>query len=71
MFASLGLNGIVVRELAQSPEHQNEVLGTTFTLKLVGGAFTQLAGVAAINLLRPKDSLVHWLFAVIAAGRIF
>jgi hypothetical protein len=37
---------------------QNEILGTAFCLKLVGGGVTLAAAVAAIYLLRPGDSMV-------------
>jgi polysaccharide transporter, PST family len=71
IFATLGLDGIVVRELVNYPERKDEILGTAFVLKLAGGGLALLLAVAAILLLRPADSLVHWLVAIIAAGTIF
>jgi PST family polysaccharide transporter len=71
ILATLGLDGVVVRELVQTPERENEVLGTAFLLKLAGGILTLVIAIAAINLLRPGDSVVHWLVAAIASGRIF
>ncbi|WP_222535489.1 flippase [Pedobacter polysacchareus] len=35
--AALGLDGFVTRELLRFPEKKNELLGTAFTLKLIGG----------------------------------
>lgn len=71
IFATLGLDGIVVRELVHDPERKDEILGTAFTLKLVGGGFTLLAAVTGILILRPAEPLVQLLVAIIAAGTIF
>jgi len=71
IFATLGLDGIVVRYLVQAPERKNEILGTAFMLKLAGGGLTLVAAVAAIFLLRPAEPLVRRLVAIIAAGTIF
>jgi len=40
--ATLGVDGILSRELVKTPERRDELLGTTFRLKLIGGiiAFT-------------------------------
>jgi len=71
IFASLGLDGIIVRELVDDPSRKNEVLGTAFTLKLAGGCVTLAAAAVSIYLLRPEDSTVHLLVAIIAAGTLF
>ncbi len=39
-FATLGLDGIVVRELVKHPEKEGELLGIAFVLKLVGAFLT-------------------------------
>ena len=36
--ASLGVDGILNRELVKTPEQRDELLGTTFRLRLIGGA---------------------------------
>ncbi|MGC9070393.1 MAG: oligosaccharide flippase family protein, partial [Elusimicrobiales bacterium] len=38
--AKLGLDGIVVRELVKYPEKRDELLGTSFWLKFIGGVIT-------------------------------
>src|SRR4051812_29342678 len=45
--ATLGLDGIVVRELVRTPSRRDDVLGSAFALKLAGGAVTLLAAVGA------------------------
>ncbi len=70
-FATLGLDGIVVRELVKNPERQNELLGSAFALKLIGGAVTLLIALIAISLVRSGDALTLWLVGLSAAGFIF
>ena len=71
ILASLGLDGVIVRELVGKPECANEILGTAFMLKLTGSGATLLAAVTAINLLRPTDSLTRWIVAIVAVGIVF
>ena len=70
-FATLGLDGIVVRELVKNPERQNELLGSAFALKLIGGAVTLLIALFAISLVRSGETLTLWLVGLSAAGFIF
>jgi len=70
-FASLGLEDIVVRDIVNNPSCRDETLGSAFILKLIGGAVCFLAALGAIMILRPGDSLNHWLVGIIAAGVIF
>ena len=70
-FASLGLDGIVIRELVKHPERQNQILGSAFILKLVGGVATLLISGLAIFLLRSGDPLTIGLVGISAAGFIF
>lgn len=69
--AALGLDDIVVRNLVRDPASKEETLGTAFLLKLIGGAFSFIAAVAVIFVLRPTDHLSHWLVGIIAAGAGF
>jgi len=53
MFAgltSLGLDGIVVRELVRRPDDKNIILGTSFLLKLVASVFSSLIAIVSIYL---------------------
>ncbi|QSA99636.1 flippase [Methylomonas sp. EFPC1] len=70
-FASFGIDSIVVRELVKNPERQNELLGTAFVLKLIGGTLTLLIAIVAILLLRNGDTLTLWMVGISAAGFIF
>lgn len=70
-FAALGLDGIVVRDLVRDPSSKDEILGTAFVLKLMGGALTLFLITASISLIRPQDELARWLVLITAAGMIF
>ena len=62
--ATLGLDGIVVRELIREPERRNEILGTAFVLKLMGGVVLFLLTVGSITWFWQGDALVVWLFRI-------
>lgn len=70
-FASLGLDGIVVRDIVREPERKFEILSSTFILKLCGGCVAFLISLGAIFIMRPAESQTHWLVGIIAAGMIF
>lgn len=70
-FASLGLEGIIVRDIVREPKRKYEILSSAFALKLLGGCTAFLFSVISIFLLRPTDSQTHWLVCIIGAGMIF
>ncbi len=70
-FASLGLDGIVVRDIVREPERKLEILSSAFILKLCGGCVAFSISLGAIFIMRPADSQTHWLVGIIAAGMIF
>lgn len=70
-FATLGLDGIVVRDIVRNPSCKDETLGTAFVLKLMGGALSFLLIMGSLSLLRPHDRLTHWLVGITAVGMIF
>lgn len=70
-FASLGLDGIVVRELVRKPEDAPEILGSSFFLRIGGGAATLLISSLAILLLRHDEPQSLLLVAILASGTIF
>ena len=69
--AQIGLDGIVVRDLTKDLSGKNEILGTAFALKLIGGVLTLPLSVGIISLLNPNDGLTRWLVGITAAGAIF
>ena len=69
--ATLGLDGVVVREIVRSPASRHEVLGTAFLLRLAAGALSALLVVATVRLLRPGDPLTQSLVAILSLGAVF
>jgi PST family polysaccharide transporter len=69
--ATLGLDGIVVRELVKFPERRDEILGSAFVLKLAGATLAFAIIVGAILVLRPGETLALWVVGLLAAGLIF
>lgn len=68
---TLGLNRIVVRDLAKDPSCKDEILGTAFVLKLTGSLAILLITVGTVYLLNPQDKQLQWLVAIVATGTIF
>lgn len=68
---TLGLDGIVVRNVVRHPEFKDQILGAAFLLKLGGTIVALGTTIIAIFLFRPGDSLMHWLVGVMVSGLIF
>ncbi len=68
--ATLGLDGILVRELVKTPERRDELLGTAFWLKAVG-AILMWAGIAAAVPFTHNDTQTNILIVIIAFAVIF
>jgi len=68
---TLGLDGLVVRDLVRTPSHRDEILGTVFTLRIAGAAITCVTAASLILFLRPDNEQIHWLVGIIAIGTLF
>lgn len=68
--ASFALEGIAIRSMVQDPSCREKVLGTSFTIMLLGGLMAFSLAMTAIFWARPEDHLVQWLVGVMAAGTI-
>ena len=69
--ASLGLEEMVVRNIVRDPLSRNEILGSSFLLKLIGGTAAFVVPTATVFLLRPADSVGLWLVGITAFGNVF
>lgn len=69
--ATLGLDGVVVRDLVVYPEKKNVILGSAFGLKVAGGTFAYAIALGSIVLIRPSDHATILLVAIIAGGMLF
>lgn len=68
--ASLGLNGVVVRDLLTTPDNSNVTLGTSFLLQLIGGIIALLLSVEAIHVVRFGDTLARNMVIVFGSVMI-
>ena len=68
--ATLGLDSIVVRELVKDESLRSKLLGTAFTLKLIG-AFLMLIILAIAVHLTSNDYDTNLLIFIIASATIF
>lgn len=71
VFSTLGLKGIVVRDLIDHAESEKEILGTTFILRLFSGIFVYLLLLSTIFIIKPDDTLSKILVAIYGASLIF
>lgn len=68
--ATLGLNGIVVRELVKDDSRRDELIGTAFWLKVMG-AFTVIIILAIAVNFTSNDTYTNALVFIIASATIF
>lgn len=69
--SQLGLDSIVVRNLVHTPSSSNEILGSAFFLKLIGGVAAFGLILASIFYLRPHDSEAQRVVGITAIGTLF
>ena len=68
--ATLGLDGIVVRELVKDEGRRDELIGTAFWLKLMGALTVLIVLATAVNF-TSNDSYTNSLVFIIASATIF
>lgn len=68
ILAQLGLDGLVVRDIGADGGNAAERLGTAFRLRLIAGFACWGAAVGGMALLRPGDTQVLLLVAIVAGG---
>lgn len=66
--AALGLDSILVRELIGSPARAGETLGTSFVLRLAGGAGAAVAAAATVSALHPGEPGLRIMVCIAAAA---
>jgi len=71
VIASLGLNGIVVRDLVKNPESANDTLGSAFLLQIIGGLLALVLAILAINFARPDDNLAKLMVSILGFVMVF
>jgi PST family polysaccharide transporter len=73
--AKLGLDNIVIRNLAREPSSKDETLGTAFILRIISSIVTWFITIGVIFLITPNSSPsnqeTRWLVGILAAGTVF
>ena len=69
--ASLGLNGIVVRDLIENSDTNNTTLGTAFVLQLIGGLLAFVFAVIFIIFARANDETAKYIVVVLSFMLVF
>lgn len=73
-FAKLGLDNIVIRNLARDSSDKDETLGTAFVLKLIGSSLAFFVTLGVITVSTPSDSPNYWetiwLVGIVASGTL-
>lgn len=69
--STVGLNQIVVREVVKSEGDKNEILGTTFLLKIIGSVVLNITAVGLIFFLNPGDATIQLFVFIVAFGYLF
>ncbi|MFN6569671.1 flippase [Dendronalium sp. ChiSLP03b] len=68
---TLGLDDVVVRHIIRKSSNKEEILGTTFWLKLLGGIVSVLVAIGSVLFLGERESLKILLVAILAITGIF
>ncbi len=69
--ATLGLDAVVVRRLVGNPVQQQQILGTSFLMRLISGCVTWLITVLGIYLLRHDDLTTMITVTILGATSVF
>jgi PST family polysaccharide transporter len=70
IFSRLGIDNVLVREIVRSRASRNELLGSAFALKFVGGMVALAAVVCCAVILRPSDPVALALVAIIGTSLV-
>jgi len=69
-FSTLGIDQIIVRELAKNPDKKNELLGTGFIIKVVGSSLMIVVTMGVMTFMDHNAS-TNALIVIIAAAEVF
>lgn len=64
--STLGLKGIVVRDIVNDPSCAQVTLGTSFVLQLIGGLISCILVIIVINFLRADDELAKIIITILS-----
>jgi O-antigen/teichoic acid export membrane protein len=68
--ANLGIDGIVVRDIAREQDRAPEILGTALFLRVIAGLIGWAGAIALVCVLRPGDTQALLIVAIVAGGLV-
>jgi PST family polysaccharide transporter len=68
---TLGLDGIVMREVLHNAQHTHEILGTTLALRSGGGLLAVGLSIATLRLIQPHDRQALLLVSILSLTLVF
>lgn len=71
VLTSLGMDGIVVREIAQDKLQASQILGTAFALRLLAGVLCWIVAVGSMALINGWNDRSVWLIALAGSTLVF
>lgn len=71
VLSGLGLQGIVVRDIAKDMRGVEETLGTAACLQIIGGVFAYSCILTAINFVQPNENVLISMVAIIGTTVLF
>lgn len=68
---TLGLEGLVVRELLHNANDHDEILGTTLSLRCGGGLLAVVLSIVTLRLIQPQDKQALLLVSILSLTLVF
>lgn len=69
--ATLGADGIIIRDIVKKPGNVTEILGTAFWLRVIFGLFSWIIVLGSVTILRPQDKEAFFVTAIVGGVLIF
>ncbi|MCF7890532.1 flippase [Candidatus Bipolaricaulota bacterium] len=69
--STLGLNQVVVRDLVKYDKEKEQILGTTFLLKLIGSVIMNITAIGAVVIINPSETGSKFFVVLVAFGYLF
>lgn len=69
--SALGLDMLVVRDIALQPDAEDEILGTSLLLKVAASCVTTLAAICFAKIVRPQDHITLEIIVLLSCAGIF
>jgi PST family polysaccharide transporter len=70
VISNLGLDYLIIREIALRPEQEREILGTGCALKAIASVCTTAAAIGCALILSPADHRVVWIVGIVSVAAI-